>query len=101
MPKDIVGKTVAVTPGDSMSQVWPLFLKKTGLNEADFKTVSGDAQTKLNAVMNGQADLLLGYVMDQAIKLQDATKKAGLSDPLRRLRRQHDRAPASSSTRTR
>ncbi len=39
------------------------------------KTVAGDAQTKLNAVMNGQADLLLGYVMDQAIKLQDATKK--------------------------
>ena len=71
-PADIKGKTVAVTPGDSMSQVWPLFLKKTGLKESDFKTVSGDAQTKLNAVMNGQADLLLGYVMDQAIKLQDA-----------------------------
>lgn len=74
-PKDIAGKTVAVTPGDSMSQIWPLFLKKTGLKETDFKTVAGDAQTKLNAVMNGQADLLLGYVMDQAIKLQDATKK--------------------------
>src|ERR1700676_1067269 len=74
-PKDIVGKTVAVTAGDSMSQIWPLFLKKTGLNESEFKTVQGDAQTKLNAVMNGQADLLLGYVMDQAIKLQDATKK--------------------------
>jgi NitT/TauT family transport system substrate-binding protein len=74
-PEDIKGKTVAVTPGDSMSQVWPLFLKKTGLKDADFKTVSGDAQTKLNAVMNSQADLLLGYVMDQAIKLQDATHK--------------------------
>jgi len=58
-PKDIVGKTVAVTPGDSMSQIWPLFLKKTGIKETDFKTVAGDAQTKLNAVMNGQADLLL------------------------------------------
>ena len=74
-PEDIKGKTVAVTPGDSMSQIWPLFLKKTGLKESDFKTVSGDAQTKLNAVMNNQADLLLGYVMDQNIKLQDATKK--------------------------
>src|SRR3954471_25055794 len=74
-PEDIKGKTVAVTPGDSMSQIWPLFLKKTGLKETDFKTVSGDAQTKLNAVINGQADLLLGYVMDQAIKLQDATHK--------------------------
>ena len=74
-PADVKGKTVAVTPGDSMSQIWPLFLKKTGLKDFDFKTVSGDAQTKLNAVMTGQADLLLGYVMDQAIKLQDATHR--------------------------
>jgi len=74
-PADVKGKTVAVTPGDSMSQIWPLFLKKTGLKDSDFKTVSGDAQTKLNAVMTGQADLLLGYVMDQAIKLQDATHR--------------------------
>lgn len=74
-PEDIKGKTVAVTPGDSMSQVWPLFLKKTNLKEGDFKVVAGDGQTKLNAVMNDQADLLLGYVMDQAIKLQDAKNK--------------------------
>jgi NitT/TauT family transport system substrate-binding protein len=74
-PADIKGKTVAVTPGDSMSQIWPLFLKKTGLKPDDFKQVAGDAQTKLNAVINGQADLLLGYVMDQAIKLQDAVHK--------------------------
>ena len=74
-PEDIKGKIVAITPGDSMSQIWPLFQKKTGLKETDFRQVAGDAQTKLNAVMNGQADLLLGYVMDQAIKLQDATHK--------------------------
>ncbi|HXX83259.1 MAG TPA: ABC transporter substrate-binding protein [Casimicrobiaceae bacterium] len=74
-PEDIKGKIVAVTPGDSMSQIWPLFLKKTGLKDTDFKQVAGDAQTKLNAVINAQADLLLGYVMDQAIKLQDATHK--------------------------
>ena len=74
-PEDIKGKIVAITPGDSMSQIWPLFLKKTNLKDGDFKQVAGDAQTKLNAVINGQADLLLGYVMDQAIKLQDATHK--------------------------
>ncbi|MFL6816309.1 MAG: ABC transporter substrate-binding protein [Bradyrhizobium sp.] len=72
-PEDIKGKTVATTPGDSMSQIWPLFLKKTGLKESEFKTVSGDATTKLNAVINGQADLLLGYVMDQSMKIKDAT----------------------------
>jgi NitT/TauT family transport system substrate-binding protein len=74
-PADIKGKIVAVTPGDSMSQIWPLFLKKTNLKDTEFQQVAGDAQTKLNAVINGQADLLLGYVMDQAIKLQDATKR--------------------------
>jgi len=74
-PKDIIGKTIAMTPGDSMSQIWPLFMKKTGLTEGQYKVVSGDGQTKLNAVINGQADLLLGYLMDQNIKIQDATKK--------------------------
>jgi NitT/TauT family transport system substrate-binding protein len=74
-PKDIIGKTVAVTPGDSMSQMWPLFLKVNNITADQVKIVSGDGQTKLNAVTNGQADLLLGYVMDQAIKLQDATGK--------------------------
>lgn len=74
-PADLKGKTVATTPGDSMSQIWPLFLKKTGLKESDFKTVSGNATTKLNAVINGQADVLLGYVMDQSMKIKDATGK--------------------------
>jgi NitT/TauT family transport system substrate-binding protein len=74
-PEDIKGKIVATTPGDSLSQIWPLFLKKAGLKESDFKTVSGDAVTKLNAVINGQADLLLGYVMDQSMKIKDATGK--------------------------
>jgi NitT/TauT family transport system substrate-binding protein len=74
-PEDIKGKIVAVTPGGSNEQIWPLFLKKTGLKEGDFRTVSGDAQTKLNAVINGQADLVLGYPMDQAMKILDATGK--------------------------
>src|ERR1700730_11218617 len=74
-PEDIKGKTVAITPADSMTQIWPLFLKKTGLKESDFNTVAGDGQTKLNAVINGQADLLLGYVMDQSMKIKDATGK--------------------------
>src|SRR3954468_21824746 len=58
-----------------MTQIWPLFLKKTGLKESEFTTVAGDAQTKINAVINGQADLLLGYVMDQSMKIKDATGK--------------------------
>ncbi len=75
-PDDLKGKTVATTPGDSMSQIWPLFLKKTGLKENEMTVLSGDAQTKLNAVISGQADVLLGYVMDQSMKIKDATGKS-------------------------
>jgi NitT/TauT family transport system substrate-binding protein len=75
-PEDIKGKTVAITPG--------------GLHDPDLAAVpeedrpegsrlsrrsAGDGQTKLNAVINGQADLLLGYVMDQSMKIKDATGK--------------------------
>src|ERR1700684_1386489 len=58
-PDDIKGKTVAITPADSMTQIWPLFLKKTGLKESDFPTVAGDWQTKLNAGIHGRAGRLL------------------------------------------
>jgi len=74
-PDDIKGKTVAMTPGGSNEQIWPLFLKKVNLKEGDFKTVSGDANTKVNAVINGQADMVLGYPMDQGMKILDATGK--------------------------
>lgn len=73
--EDLKGKTVATTPGDSMSQIWPLFLKKAGLRESEMRILTGDGQTKLNAVINGQADVLLGYVMDQSMKIKDATGK--------------------------
>ena len=45
-PEDIKGKTVAITPADSMTQIWPLFLKKTGLKEGDFTTVAGDGRCR-------------------------------------------------------
>lgn len=80
-PEDIKGKILAVTPGDSMSQIWPLFMNKTGLKESDYKTVSGDGKTKLNAVITGQADLLLGYLMDQTMKIADATGKETYAIP--------------------
>nr|WP_245431059.1 ABC transporter substrate-binding protein [Rhodoplanes roseus] len=74
-PQDMKGRIVALTPGDSLSQVWPLLLKKTGLSESDVRVVGGDMQTKLNAVINGQADLMLGYLMDQNMRIENATKK--------------------------
>src|SRR5271155_551479 len=74
-PADMRGKTVALTPGDSLSLVWPLLVNKMGLKEDELTIVSGDAQTKLNAVINGRADLMLGYLMDQNLRIEKATGK--------------------------
>jgi NitT/TauT family transport system substrate-binding protein len=70
-PEDIAGKTIAITPGDAVTPLWPLYLAKIGLTERDVKTVAGDAQTKLNAVVNGQADGLLGFSSEQGARLPD------------------------------
>ena len=80
-PSDMRGKTIALTPGDSLSLVWPLLLKKMGLKENELTVVSGDAQTKLNAVINGRADLMLGYLMDQNLRIEKATGKPVTSIP--------------------
>jgi len=74
-PADLVDKTVAVTPGDSLSQVWPVFLKVNGIEKSQLREVTGDAITKRNAVVNGQADCLLGNMNDQAPIIEETTGK--------------------------
>ncbi|MEZ2127846.1 MULTISPECIES: ABC transporter substrate-binding protein [unclassified Sinorhizobium] len=74
-PEKVKGLTIATTAGDSPSQSWPLFLEKNGLKNSDFKTVSGDAKTKVNAVITGQADALLGFATDQGSQIEAATGK--------------------------
>ena len=74
-PSDVVGKTVAVTPGDALSQLWPVFLKVNKIEASQVKQLAGDATTKRNAVVNGQADLLLGNVNDQKPIIEEQTGK--------------------------
>ncbi len=74
-PADLVGRTVAVTPGDALSQIWPVFLKVNKVDAAQIHQVTGDAITKRNAVVNGQADALLGNINDQLPTIEEATGK--------------------------
>jgi NitT/TauT family transport system substrate-binding protein len=74
-PQDIKGKTVAVAPGDASSQLWAMFLNKVGLKDSDFKTITGNPQTTINAVITGQADLLVGFATIPLISVEIATKK--------------------------
>ncbi|KKX33282.1 ABC transporter substrate-binding protein [Rhizobium sp. LC145] len=74
-PEKVKGLTIAMTAGDSPSQSWPLFLEKNNLKAGDFKTVNGDAKTKVNSVITGQADALLGFATDQGTQIEAATGK--------------------------
>ena len=74
-PADLKGKTLAMTPGGAVDQMFAAFAKATGLKEGDYKVVSGDATTKRNAVINGQADLTTGHINDQNLFIEDATGK--------------------------
>lgn len=74
-PEKLKGVTIAMTAGDSPSQSWPLFLEKTSLKDSDYKSINGDAKTKVNAVITGQADALLGFAMDQGPQIEAATGK--------------------------
>jgi glycyl-tRNA synthetase beta chain len=57
-PADIKGKTVAVTPGDSMSQIWPLFLKKTGLTREQLEERDGVLFAKIDRPGRGASEVL-------------------------------------------
>ena len=72
---DLKGKSLALTPGDSLSQILPLVLSKAGLKESDLTIIAGDNRAKLNAVINAQADAMLGYSMDQNLRIAAATHK--------------------------
>jgi NitT/TauT family transport system substrate-binding protein len=74
-PQDIKGKTVAVAPGDASSQIWTMFMNKVGLKDSDFKTITGNPQTTINAVITGHADLLVGFATIPLISVEEATKK--------------------------
>jgi NitT/TauT family transport system substrate-binding protein len=74
-PQDLRGKSLALTPGDSLSQILPIVLGKVGMKESDLTIIAGDNRAKLNAVINAQADAMLGYSMDQNLKIAAATGK--------------------------
>ncbi|MCC6179653.1 MAG: ABC transporter substrate-binding protein [Chloroflexi bacterium] len=68
--KDLEGKILAVTPGDSLTQVWPAVVAANGLDASKIRLVNVDAAAKIPAVLEKRADALLGSVADQNFTIQ-------------------------------
>jgi NitT/TauT family transport system substrate-binding protein len=59
---DLKGKTIAVTPGDSLSQIFPAVLAANSLSESDVNMVGlADPAAKQSSVLTGASDAFLGY----------------------------------------
>ncbi len=68
--KDLEGKSLAITPGDGLTQTFPAVVAANNLNIDKIKLIHMDPKAKIPAVTEGRADALLGGADDQAITIE-------------------------------
>ena len=69
--EEIKGSRIAVTAGDASLAIFTAFMGKLGMSVDDVQLITvANPQSKEQAVLNGQADALLGYFMDQGPRMQ-------------------------------
>ena len=68
---DIKGSRIAITAGDASLAIFTAFMGKLGMKVEDVQMiVVANPAAKEQAVLNKQADALLGYFMDQGPRMQ-------------------------------
>ncbi len=68
---DIKGSRIAMTAGDASLAIFTAFMGKLGMKMEDVQVITvANPQGKEQAVLNKQADALLGYFMDQGPRMQ-------------------------------
>ena len=65
-PKDLEGKSIAITPGSAQFQQWPAYVKGCGLDAGKIRVVSIDPAGTPPALINGQVPAIAGFVQGQA-----------------------------------
>ena len=71
---DIKGSRIALTAGDASLTIFTAFMGKIGMKLEDVQMITvANPQGKEQAVLNKQADALLGYFMDQGPRMQMQT----------------------------
>ena len=74
-PKDLEGRTVAMTAGSAQFQQWPAFAKGAGFDPAKVKIINVDPAGVGPALISGRADAMGGYVFSYAPSLEIRAKK--------------------------
>lgn len=68
--KDLEGKSLAVSPGDALTQLFPAVIAANDLDPDKVKLVFMDPGAKPAAVMEGTVDALLGGIDDQVFLIR-------------------------------
>jgi NitT/TauT family transport system substrate-binding protein len=61
IPPDLSGHSIALTPGDSLSQIFPALLSANGVDADTVEIISTDPAGKITALLMGRADAMGGY----------------------------------------
>jgi len=59
-PRDLIGRSVSMTPGDSPSQIFPALLKLNGIDPSKVNVISVDTAAKTALVLTKKADVTVG-----------------------------------------
>jgi NitT/TauT family transport system substrate-binding protein len=74
-PKDLEGKKVSFTAGDSIHQAFQALLRVNQVDKAKVQEVYFDPRGKMTALMAGQVDAMGGYYTTQVGQIEEQTKK--------------------------
>lgn len=70
-PQDLKGKTIGLTSGDSLSQIFPAVLAFNDIRPEDVRIISFPTPwAKEDALLQGKVDAFLGYYLAQPIRLK-------------------------------
>jgi len=69
--KDLEGKKLAVTAGDSLTQIFPAVIAVNNLDASKIELIYVDASAKIPTVLEGKTDALLGSAGDQGAVMED------------------------------
>jgi NitT/TauT family transport system substrate-binding protein len=71
---EVKGTRIAVTAGDSSMTIFTAFLGKVGLKMEDVQIITvASTAAKDQAVLNRQADALIGFFLDQGVRIEPQT----------------------------
>jgi NitT/TauT family transport system substrate-binding protein len=74
-PKDLEGRKVSFTAGDSIHQAFQALLKVNDVDKSKVQEVYFDPRGKMTAVLTGQVDAMGGYYTTQTGQLEEQSKQ--------------------------